>query len=116
MGRRIHRKSPEYVANSGIVYVPEDRGLFRELTVTENLEAGAWGRKAGDVAADLELIYDLFPIWKERGKQQAETLSGGQQQMLAVARAMLRRPRLLMLDEPSRAWPPGWPRTFTTRF
>jgi branched-chain amino acid transport system ATP-binding protein len=101
MGRRIQRKSPEYVANSGIVYVPEDRGLFRELTVTENLEIGAWGRKAKDVAADLEFIYDLFPILKERGKQQAETLSGGQQQMLAVARAMLRRPRLLMLDEPS---------------
>ncbi len=101
MGRRIHRRAPESVANLGIVYVPEDRGLFRELTVKENLDLGCWGRKGGEVREDLEFVYELFPILKERGRQQAETLSGGQQQMLAVARAMLRRPRLLMLDEPS---------------
>ncbi|MCP4691997.1 MAG: ABC transporter ATP-binding protein [Desulfobacterales bacterium] len=101
MGRRIHRRPPERVANLGIVYVPEDRGLFRELTVKENLDLGCWGRKGKEVRKDLEFVYELFPILKERGSQQAETLSGGQQQMLAVARAMLRRPRLLMLDEPS---------------
>ncbi|MCP4681006.1 MAG: ABC transporter ATP-binding protein [Desulfobacterales bacterium] len=100
-GQRIHRKAPEYVANNGIVYVPEDRGLFRELTVKENLDLGCWGRKGKEVRNDLELIYDLFPILRDRKEQQAETLSGGQQQMLAVARAMLRRPKLLMLDEPS---------------
>jgi branched-chain amino acid transport system ATP-binding protein len=101
MGRRIHRHAPERVANLGIVYVPEDRGLFRELTVRENLELGCWGRKGKDVQEDLEFVYGLFPILMDRGDQQAETLSGGQQQMLAVARAMLRRPKLLMLDEPS---------------
>jgi len=100
-GRRIHRHPPERVANLGIVYVPEDRGLFRELTVKENLDLGCWGRKSKDARDDLGFVYDLFPILKERGGQQAETLSGGQQQMLAVARALLRRPRLLMLDEPS---------------
>lgn len=101
MGRRIHRLAPEKVANRGIVYVPEDRGLFRELTVRENLELGCWGRKGKNVRDDLDFVYELFPILEERSAQQAETLSGGQQQMLAVARAMLRRPKLLMLDEPS---------------
>jgi len=101
MGRRIQRRPPEHVANLGIVYVPEDRGLFRELTVKENLDIGCWGRKGKEVQEDLEFVHALFPILKERGRQQAETLSGGQQQMLAVARAMLRRPKLLMLDEPS---------------
>jgi branched-chain amino acid transport system ATP-binding protein len=101
MGRKIHRQPPEKVANLGIVYVPEDRGLFRELTVKENLDLGCWGRKDKDIKPDMDFIFDLFPILAERGNQQAETLSGGQQQMLAVARAMLRRPKLLMLDEPS---------------
>ena len=100
-GRQIQRRPPERVANLGIVYVPEDRGLFRELTVKENLDLGCWGRKGPSVQQDLDFVYTLFPILKERSRQQAETLSGGQQQMLAVARAMLRRPKLLMLDEPS---------------
>jgi branched-chain amino acid transport system ATP-binding protein len=100
-GRRIDGWPPEAVARLGIVYVPEDRGLFKELTVAENLELGLWGRRDADVAADLEFVHRVFPILKERARQEAETLSGGEQQMLALGRAMLRRPRLLMLDEPS---------------
>ncbi|MFZ1058498.1 MAG: ABC transporter ATP-binding protein [Candidatus Rokuibacteriota bacterium] len=100
-GHRIERRAPEKIANLGIVYVPEDRGLFRELTVAENLELGLWGRRDNGVKPDLDLVYGMFPILKERAKQEAETLSGGEQQMLALGRAILRRPRLLMLDEPS---------------
>ncbi|MGD9279279.1 MAG: ABC transporter ATP-binding protein [Desulfobacterales bacterium] len=100
-GRRIHRLAPERISRLGIVYVPEDRGLFRELTVKENLDLGCWGRKDAGIREDLDFIFELFPILKTRGGQQAETLSGGEQQMLAVARAILRRPKLLMLDEPS---------------
>ena len=100
-GHRIERRAPEKIANLGIVYVPEDRGLFRELTVAENLELGLWGRRDNGVTLDLDLVYGMFPILKERAKQEAETLSGGEQQMLALGRAILRRPRLLMLDEPS---------------
>ena len=100
-GRRIDGWQPETIARLGVVYVPEDRGLFKELTVAENLELGLWGRRDDGVKRDLEAVYGLFPILKDRGRQDAETLSGGEQQMLALGRAMLRRPRLLMLDEPS---------------
>jgi branched-chain amino acid transport system ATP-binding protein len=100
-GKRIHRLAPERISRLGIVYVPEDRGLFRELTVKENLDLGCWGRKDRGIQEDLGFIFALFPILKARANQQAETLSGGEQQMLAVARAILRRPKLLMLDEPS---------------
>ncbi len=100
-GRRIDGWQPEAVARLGIVYVPEDRGLFRELTVAENLELGLWGRHDDSVRKDLDFVHGMFPILKERAEQEAETLSGGEQQMLALGRAMLRRPRLLMLDEPS---------------
>jgi branched-chain amino acid transport system ATP-binding protein len=100
-GRRIDGWQPEAIARLGIVYVPEDRGLFRELTVRENLELGLWGRRDSGVAEDVDRVYRMFPILRERGRQEAETLSGGEQQMLALGRAMLRRPRLLMLDEPS---------------
>ena len=100
-GRRIDGWQPEAVARLGIVYVPEDRGLIKELTVEENLRLGHWGRRDDGVTKDLEFVYGMFPILRERARQQAETLSGGEQQMLALGRAMLRRPRLLMLDEPS---------------
>ena len=100
-GRRISGLAPERISALGIVYVPEDRGLFRELTVRENLDLGCWGRRGKEVSEDLESVYALFSILKDRGEQQAETLSGGEQQMLAMARALLRRPQLLLLDEPS---------------
>jgi branched-chain amino acid transport system ATP-binding protein len=100
-GRRIDGWAPESIARLGVVYVPEDRGLFKELTVAENLELGLWGRRDPDVRRDLESVHTMFPILRERARQEAETLSGGEQQMLALGRAMLRRPRLLMLDEPS---------------
>ena len=101
MGKGIQRMAPERIASLGIVYVPEDRGLFRELTLKENLDLGCWGRRDGQIQDDLEFIFQLFPVLKARLPQQAETLSGGEQQMLAVGRAMLRRPKLLMLDEPT---------------
>ena len=110
-GRRIDGRAPEAIARQGIVYVPEDRGLFRELTVAENLELGLWGRRDSGVRRDLELVHGMFPILRERAAQEAETLSGGEQQMLALGRAMLRRPRLLMLDEPSLGLAPRVART-----
>jgi branched-chain amino acid transport system ATP-binding protein len=100
-GKGMERRRPETIARAGIVFVPEDRGLFRELTVEENLDLGLWGRRDARVKEDLERVYGMFPILRERRGQQAETLSGGEQQMLALGRALLRRPRLLMLDEPS---------------
>ena len=100
-GKRIQRLAPEKISSFGIVYVPEDRGLFRELTLKENLDLGCWGRKDRGIKEDMDFVFQLFPILKTRAGQQAETLSGGEQQMLAVARAMLRRPKLLMLDEPT---------------
>jgi branched-chain amino acid transport system ATP-binding protein len=110
-GRRIDGWAPEAVARLGVVYVPEDRGLFRELTVAENLELGLWGRRDAGARDDLASVHALFPILKERARQEAETLSGGEQQMLALGRAMLRRPRLLMLDEPSLGLAPRIART-----
>jgi branched-chain amino acid transport system ATP-binding protein len=100
-GQRLERRRPEEVAEAGVVFVPEDRGLFRELTVAENLELGLWGRRGPQVQEDLARVHAMFPVLRERLGQEAETLSGGQQQMLAIGRALLRRPRLLMLDEPS---------------
>jgi branched-chain amino acid transport system ATP-binding protein len=98
-GRKLAR-SPEATARAGIAHVPEGRGTFNELSVLENLRLGAYVRR-GKVKADAERVFDFFPRLEERRNQQAGTLSGGEQQMLALGRAMMARPKLLLLDEPS---------------
>jgi len=101
-GQRIDRLAPPRIVRLGIAHSPEGRRLFGMLTVAENLKLGAAARADGSsVAEDRERLLDLFPILRERIGQQAGTLSGGEQQMLALARAMMARPKLLMLDEPS---------------
>jgi branched-chain amino acid transport system ATP-binding protein len=101
-GRSIARGSPEAVARAGIAHVPEGRGTLTELTVGENLRLGAYVRRDRKaVAEDERRVLGYFPQLAERGGQRAGTLSGGEQQMLALARALMLRPRLLLLDEPS---------------
>lgn len=101
-GKNIIGMEPFQIASLGLVHVPEGRGLFPEMTVLENLEMGAYLRKDKDsIRKDLEFIYSLFPVLKERGKQLAGTLSGGEQQMLAIAKGLMGAPKLLLLDEPS---------------
>jgi branched-chain amino acid transport system ATP-binding protein len=95
------RGGPEAAAKAGIAHVPEGRGTFTELSVLENLRLGAYTRRDRSLKADIERMSRYFPWISERGDQRAGTLSGGEQQMLALARALMGRPRLLMLDEPS---------------
>ena len=85
----------------GVAHAPEGRRLFPRMTIRENLDLGAYRRDDGEVEADVAMVYDLFPVLAERRTQAAGTLSGGEQQMLAIGRALMSRPRLLMLDEPS---------------
>ncbi len=100
-GKRIGRRSPEAIAALGVAHVPEGRGIFPDLTVRENLRLGAYTRRDRRVKEDLERVFGYFPRLREREAQAAGTLSGGEQQMLALGRALMARPRLLMLDEPS---------------
>ncbi len=101
LGGKAVKGGPEAAAKTGIAHVPEGRGTFVDLTVTENLKLGAYTRRDRSVKADIARIAEYFPWITERGGQRAGTLSGGEQQMLALGRALMSRPRLLLLDEPS---------------
>jgi branched-chain amino acid transport system ATP-binding protein len=98
-GKKLPRR-PDATARAGIAHVPEGRGTFSELSVWENLRLGAYARRA-NVKKEAQRVYKFFPRLEDRGDQQAGTLSGGEQQMLALGRAMMARPKLLLLDEPS---------------
>ena len=100
-GHSLHHMPAHQRVSAGLALVPEGRGIFARLTVAENLHMGAYTRNDDEIEADLERMYTLFPRLAERRTQLAGTLSGGEQQMVAMARAMMSRPKLLMLDEPS---------------
>jgi len=100
MGEDITQKKTEHIVASGICLIPEGRGILPLMSVMENLQLGAHHYK-GDISEDLNIIYKSFPVLKERTKQMAGTLSGGEQQILSIARGLMSRPKLMMMDEPS---------------
>jgi branched-chain amino acid transport system ATP-binding protein len=100
-GKSLLGTKPEKVARAGIAHVPQGRGTLAELTVDENLRLGAFARRNGDITGDMDHWYGVFPRLADRRSQQAGSMSGGEQQMLAIARALMGRPRLVLLDEPS---------------
>ena len=101
LSKSIEKLPPHKIVNLGMSHVPEGRGIFHRLSVIENLYMGAFQRSDGEIDSDLENVYALFPRLRERLKQAAGTLSGGEQQMLAIGRGLMARPKLLLLDEPS---------------
>jgi branched-chain amino acid transport system ATP-binding protein len=100
-GERIDRLQAHEIVNKGISQSPEGRRVFKRMSVLENLELGSYSRRDGNIKADIDRVLELFPRLKERCKQAAGTMSGGEQQMLAIGRAMMARPKVLLLDEPS---------------
>ena len=101
LGENLHKTPPHKMVEKGLALVPEGRRVFLQMTVQENLEMGAYSQPKSGIPADLEMVFELFPRLEERRRQVAGTLSGGEQQMLAMGRALMSHPKLLMLDEPS---------------